>query len=94
MINEAVKNRNKIYFYVSLLVVVYGLIFLFAHAPRLIVKKYFSHETNVKILIKSINHINKVYMNATPSEKMEIEEAFKNLNDSLGNKTKDEACEH
>jgi len=75
-------------------VVVYGLVFLIAHIPNLIIKKYFNHETKVKILIKSLNHINKVYKNATPSERMEIEEAFKNLNQSLENKATDKACEH
>jgi len=94
MINKHVKKRNKIYFFVSLLVLVYGLFFLIAHAPGLIAKKYLNHETKVKILIKSLNHINKVYINATPSERMEIEEAFKNLNQSVENKGTDKTCEH
>jgi hypothetical protein len=94
MINKHVKKRNKIYFFVSLLVLVYGLFFLIAHAPGLIAKKYFNHETKVKILLKSLNHINKVYINATPSERIEIEEAFKNLNQSLENKATDKTCEH
>lgn len=83
IINKLEKNRGKIYFYVSFLVIVYGLIFLLIHVPSLMKEKYFSHETKVKILIKSIDYIKKVYIESTPNEKSDIENSLKNLSDTI-----------
>ena len=77
------KNRNKIYVWTFLLVVCYGLIFLSAYIPNLIQEKYFNQEIKVKILIKSINSINKIYLQSTPSEKKDIENSLKNLTETL-----------
>lgn len=72
--------------------VVYGLVFVIAHIPNLIKKKYFNHEAKVKILIKSISHINNIYNESTPSEKKEIENSLKNLSISLSQKKQDSEC--
>jgi len=46
-------------------------------------EKYFSHETKVKILIKSIDYIKKVYIESTPNEKSDIENSLKNPSDTI-----------
>jgi hypothetical protein len=76
-------SRKKIYFYINIIVLTYGLIFIFIHIPSIVQKNYFNHKTQVKLLLKSIEYINKVYSESTPSEKKEIEYSLKKLNGSL-----------
>lgn len=90
IINKLEKNRGKIYSYVILLVIIYGLIFLLVSIPSLIKEKYFSHETRVKIIIKSIDYIKKIYIESTPNEKSEIEHSLKNLSETINQDNKTE----
>lgn len=81
--NKLIKKRKKIYLCIGLLVLSYGLIFLLAHVPNLIQKKYLNHEARVKILIKSIDYINKVYIESTPSEQKDLGESLRKLSATL-----------
>lgn len=77
-----------------MLVLAYGLIFLLAHVPNLIEKKYFNHEARVKILIKSIDYINQVYIESTPREQKDLENSLRKLSATLNQDKANYECKN